>query len=915
MNRIIATVAMCFSVVLHASVPEPSFVIQGNVKNGNTIVESPLLISAEYQGKILSDVRLSGANSYIYTLEIPLEANKGDVLADNKARVGGKVHILVDGEASNATVDINGRGMFVTVDVELPDLLDSDGDGISDKLDPFPNDPNKPVRFGNKDLDGDGISNASESHTGSYNPHGDADGDGYSNEEEYANNTDPTIASSLPAQTPPEGQYSALHVHSNAMQYLQAQTGGPLTWDEAAWGVPTSIQAVYWDEDQKIDYLVATTKGAVYILKQVDANAYAAPDIIDLFSLSTTEAVTLGFANTDGKHAPELWAFSGNNLYLYQRSADYADREVHPYGDIHWQILDLSPDIDSVQMIDLDGDNIADLIASGVNMDATDMTPEQTLVFYKGIWDGVTYSLADTPIYITAQTHISANNFHVINNVGEVGFDAKPDILVRDAQQKYTVNLSYNSLRRGAIAESLGLQVVTAPSANDTSTLTAQEAEIDTAAYQDVWTEANLDGDVNNTKDLLQYTGALDDGTGYQFRIVPGIKNTKETDGDGIVDYKDIAVENADLPLPKGNVDFDGDSTPYGVDPTHSGKEDFDSDGMIDSFELMNGLNPGDDADAISDEDGDGVNAFQEFMDGTDPFDPNSVITQQASMLSSVKAFEMGASDMLLRGDDVIVASQNDTAVKIFDVSTMQEIRTLRSSDNNGVAKIISTDNLMVMGNVGGTIEVWDSEKSIRMMTFERSQSTITDMATEGVYLYSLHASGEVYQWNLQTLTYVAHWQIYDGFLTSLHVKDDLLYIQAANPEKIMFVWNTKTREQVYTISGDAECCERVIAEPVGDKLIIANSLGGGDGIYSMSVGNLTSTEIVSGLTATAMRANNNDLYVGRKSGVIDKYSLVDGSFQGRVVAPYTYVRDIEMRDGGFLSLHSDGQIYLWEYK
>ena len=53
---------------------------------------------------------------------------------------------------------------------------------------------------------------------------------------------------------------------------------------------------------------------------------------------------------------------------------------------------------------------------------------------------------------------------------------------------------------------------------------------------------------------------------------------------------------------------------------------DHDQDGMEDSWELANGLDPGNRADAIEDADGDGHTNLQEYLAGTDPHDPTSIL-------------------------------------------------------------------------------------------------------------------------------------------------------------------------------------------------------------------------------------------------------------------------------------------------
>lgn len=52
---------------------------------------------------------------------------------------------------------------------------------------------------------------------------------------------------------------------------------------------------------------------------------------------------------------------------------------------------------------------------------------------------------------------------------------------------------------------------------------------------------------------------------------------------------------------------------------------DSDGDGLPDTWELLNGLNPYDPRDAMSDYDGDGRTALQEFLDGTDPLVADNV--------------------------------------------------------------------------------------------------------------------------------------------------------------------------------------------------------------------------------------------------------------------------------------------------
>jgi hypothetical protein len=77
-------------------------------------------------------------------------------------------------------------------------------------------------------------------------------------------------------------------------------------------------------------------------------------------------------------------------------------------------------------------------------------------------------------------------------------------------------------------------------------------------------------------------------------------------------------------------LDSDGDGIGEDIDP------DDDNDGMPDAFEIANGLDSVNPADASGDLDGDGFTNLQEFLAGTDPDDPES---NTATMLLPILQF------------------------------------------------------------------------------------------------------------------------------------------------------------------------------------------------------------------------------------------------------------------------------------
>ncbi|CAA0111257.1 Uncharacterised protein [BD1-7 clade bacterium] len=929
MRKLTIGVISLLSGMAVANVPEPSFVLFGQVYVGDEVVEQPLQISvrSERTNNELTQARLTPENNYTFTLEIPLEASVGPE-GGSSARINEPVSLWVANspvtfEAVGESIFngiIDERGRVAQIKLSLKDKHDSDGDGIPDIVErqngQNENDPNDPVAFGGRDIDGDGVSNAAEFLAGTYDPFGDVDGDGFSNEEEYVLGSDPASIGSMPRVKANQGNYSPLHVAESSLSFLKNESGSDLVWPSAA-GVPASIVPMYWNADQYLDYLVSSSQGKVYLYQQSENGRFELKSALNFDQLVFNGHIYAGLTNLDQSDAEELWFYSHTRreYLIYKREPGNGSTD-QPYGNNLW-ISAPTPITDgNSTLADIDSDGVPDIVASGHSLNQDGVVVADTIASAKGQWDGINLTFG-TPKLITQQPYFEFSHFAVLDNVKEAGFDAAKDLLIKSqvdgaVSQKYLLNLSFNSLAKSDIDNSIVQHVFSGATTEQDVQTATQLNRINTASFDDVFTVSNLDGDTDKTMDVIQFMGATGEHAG-KFRVIKGFKSTIDTDGDGVANYKDVASDNPDRPLPQGNIDFDGDGVPYAIDTDNSGTRDSDSDGVPDNFELLNRLDPMLQADANSDADGDNRTAVQEFYEQTDPNDETSFVRESAVLKRSVIAFEKAASDIDILGGEIVLSSQASPEIKLINQSDFSQIRSFPVDDINGVSLVRVIDGLILAGTMSGSIEVWNPQSGDRIAKFARATSSVTAISVSVDSIYVAHAGGTITRWSRSDYSYDRQWQFPGAFITAINVLGRDLFVNVSHPDREMRIIDLDSGSVSNVVSMAEHCCEQTKSVKNGAGLLLLNA-NGQDTISTFNIGNLVSSDLVVASGISDFAVHGDAIYIGRKSGLIEKYSLLDGTFLGNVATSNGYVRKIQMLPQGMVTLHSDGTVHFWEY-
>jgi len=204
--------------------------------------------------------------------------------------------------------------------------------------------------------------------------------------------------------------------------------------------------------------------------------------------------------------------------------------------------------------------------------------------------------------------------------------------------------------------------------------------------------DTDSDGIGNNADTDDDGDGVLDAEDAFPFDSA----ESRDSDGDGLGDNGDAFPNDA-----SETIDSDSDGTGDNSDVFPNNAlyiADSDSDGMPDAWEIRYGLDPIDASDASSDQDNDGVTAYDEFIAGTIPagsldIDGNGQYDALTDGLLLLRGM------FLLSGDALISdAVASDAVYKTSDevTSRIDMLGDLVDIDGNGSVDAL-TDGLVIL--------------------------------------------------------------------------------------------------------------------------------------------------------------------------------------------------------------------------
>ena len=170
-----------------------------------------------------------------------------------------------------------------------------------------------------------------------------------------------------------------------------------------------------------------------------------------------------------------------------------------------------------------------------------------------------------------------------------------------------------------------------------------------------------------------------------------------------------------------------------------------------------------------------------------------------------------------------LVSGSADKTIKIWNLSTGQEIRTLTGHSNPVNTLAISSDwQTLVSGSADKTIKIWNlsTGQEIRSITGNFSYVNALAISPDGQTLVSGNADKAINIWNLSTGQEIRTLIGHSSYVDCLVISPDGQTLVSGSADKTIKIWNLSTGKEIRTLIGHSSWVKSLAISPDGQTLL-----------------------------------------------------------------------------------------------
>jgi WD40 repeat protein len=169
-----------------------------------------------------------------------------------------------------------------------------------------------------------------------------------------------------------------------------------------------------------------------------------------------------------------------------------------------------------------------------------------------------------------------------------------------------------------------------------------------------------------------------------------------------------------------------------------------------------------------------------------------------------------------------LVSGSADKTIKVWNISTGKEIRTLKGHSNYVNALVISPDGqTLASGSADQTIKIWNISTGKENRTIKGNFSYVNALAIspDGQTLVSGSADKTIKIWNISTGQEIRTLQGHSSYINALAISPDGQTLASGSADKTIKIWNISTGQEIRTLQGHSSWVKSLVIGPDGQKL------------------------------------------------------------------------------------------------